>query len=87
MNEQASREEFVAAVAALRLVAERLEHEDCRKAVEALAEPFEEAVWDAPPIKATGELTDDVVLSLIQTFLATGAGSILVGAAWPLRVR
>ena len=83
-----SREELLAAAAALTAAAEDLPDEDEATAVVLLerVRALEEESLDAPPISAAGEVTDDRALMLVWFLWPTAVASFLAHAGVPQHV-
>lgn len=73
-----SREELLAAAAALTAVMHEVDDDALASKLALRAQQFESESWDAPPISAAGELTDDRVLDVVQFGIYAGVARFLV---------
>lgn len=83
-----SREELLAGAAHLRVLADSgdLDCSDSENALRRVARDLEQQSADAPPITATGELTDDRLLQVLEFAFGTGWASALGNAGIPQQV-
>lgn len=74
-----SREELLAASAALTAAVAEVDDGDAAELLARRSDEFGSEAWDAPPISAAGEVTDDMLLEIFRVGVIAGVVGFLSG--------
>lgn len=81
-----SREELLAAAAALTAAMHEVDDDAVAAKLALRAQQFESESWDAPPISAAGEITEERLLTAVTVLFGTGWASALSNAGMPSQI-